>query len=297
MTGNDQFARSLRATIERSGLSLAEISHRLRSFGHVISPAALSTWQSGRRQPDPVRSLEVLAGLETVLDLSPDALQDLLREPRPRGRSLRHTEIADFLPEPGPLRTAFSELGFTSAHSFPHERFVHLSLLADSSRPMQVVTFQVMVRALEDGPCRVPAVQQAGEEEPNEQPEVVALEGCTVGRRLAWPEDRTYGTEILVSRYLEAGQQAFFSYRIHFPMPARNVTVVTYALSRRAQDFMVEAEFRGERPQRCEQFRIVDGGQEESEPVRWGAGNRIQTAESGFGPGKLGLRWQWPEEI
>src|SRR5699024_1780950 len=97
-----------------------------------ISPAALSTWQSGRRQPDPVRSLEVLAGLETVLDLSPDALQDLLRKPRPRGRSLRHTEIADFLPEPGPLRTAFSELGFTSAHSFPHERFVHLSLLARS---------------------------------------------------------------------------------------------------------------------------------------------------------------------
>src|SRR5690625_6555183 len=51
--------------------------------------------------PDPtlLPYTTLFRSLETVLDLSPDALQDLLREPRPRGRSLRHTEIADFLPE------------------------------------------------------------------------------------------------------------------------------------------------------------------------------------------------------
>lgn len=62
---------------------------------------------------------------------------------------------------------------------------------------------------------------------------------------------------------------------------------------------MVEAEFRGLLPQRCEQIWIVgggQGGQEESASIRLGAGHRLQAAESGFGPGMLGLRWQWPDD-
>lgn len=299
MIENWEFAPVLRVSIERSGLSLAEICQRLRSFGHVLSPAALSTWQSGRRQPDPVRSLGILAALEGVLDQPPDALLDLLRSSRPRGRSLRHTEIADFLPEPGPLRRAYSELGFASASSFPHERFVHQSLILDAASPVQVVTFQIMVRALLEGPCRFPAVQQFELTEPNVEPQVVPLEGCSVGQRMVWPQERTYGTEILIDRHLESGQQAFFSYQIRFPVAAREINVVNYALPRRSQDFMVEAEFRGLLPQRCERIWIVDGrrgGQEESTPIRLGAGHRLQAAESGFWPGMLGLRWQWPDD-
>lgn len=296
MGENGAFAPALRAIIEHSGFSLAEISQRMRSLGHVVSPAALSTWQSGRRQPDPVRSLGLLAGLETVLNQPPDSLLDLLRSPRPRGRSLRHTEVADFLPGSAAFRRAYSELGFSTPSSFPHERFVHESLIVDASRPVQVVTFQIMVRALEEGPCRFPSVQHFTPDEPNIEPEVIAREGCTVGRRLAWPEARTYASEILIERYLEPGQQAFFSFEIHFHASFRDVTMVNYALPRRSRDFMIEAKFGGPlRPEHCERIWLVDDGHEQTRPAQLGADNRIQTAESGFGPGMLGLRWQWPD--
>lgn len=297
MAEDDEFAASLRTAIERSGMSLTEITHRLRSFGHVVTPAALSTWQQGRRKPDPVRSFEILASLETVLDQPPDALLELARAPHPRGRAMRHTEVAAFVPDSEPLRRAYAELGFIAESSFPHERFVHELLVIDSESSVQVLTFQIMVRALVDGPCRFPAAQQFTPEEPNVEPRIVPLEGCSVARRLAWPEDRTYATELLINPYLEAGQQAFFSFQIHFRAEARDVLEVNYALPRRSQDFMVEAEFRGPlRPVDCEQYRHTGGGREESAPVRLHRGALLQAAVSGFGPGMLGLRWRWPED-
>lgn len=296
MAEDEGIAAALRSAIARSGLSLTEITHRLRSVGHVVSPAALSAWQQGRRKPDPVRSLGILASLETVLDQPPDALLELARAPRPRGRSLRHTEVAAFVPDSEPLRRAYAELDFTTVASFPHERFVHVSLVLDGESSVQVVTFQVMVRALVDGVCRIPAAQQFTSEEPNVEPRVIPLEGCSVGRRLAWPEDRTYATELVVNRYLEVGQQAFFSFQVHFRSEARGIRDVNYAVPRRAPDFMVEARFRGPLvPVDCEQFRRADGDREDSAPVRLNRDRLLQAAASDFGPGMLGLRWQWPE--
>src|SRR5699024_12154154 len=76
-------------------------------------------------------------------------------------------------------------------------------------------------------------------------PRVIALEGCSIGRTLAWPERRTYGSEILIDGHLEVGQQAVLAYRMEMSAKERNVRGMFYTVPRRAHDIMIEIEFRG----------------------------------------------------
>lgn len=296
MVGSDEFAVALRTAIGHSGMSLSEIAQRLRGRGRGVSVASLSHWQSGRSLPESPNSLGALAALEELLGQSPDDLMGLLRAPRPRGRAMQHAEITDFIPESVPIRDALEELGFGAPETRPHERFVHERLVVDSSRSWQVATFLTMVRALEDGPCRLPSVTQLAPDEPNLAPEVTALSGCTLGRRLAWPDRRTYATEIVVDGAMEAGQQAVLGFQVAYRAASPFMTEATYAVPRRAHDLMIEVEFRGpEMPIHCERYQRTAAG-EVSAGVRRDLVDRIQVAESGFGPGMLGLRWEWPAQ-
>src|SRR3954470_12026440 len=86
--GDNQFAEALRSAIRSSGLSLDRIQARLRARGTPVSIAALSYWQSGKRQPERNDSLTALAELETILKLPAGSLLALLPPPRPRGKQV-----------------------------------------------------------------------------------------------------------------------------------------------------------------------------------------------------------------
>ncbi|WP_262414467.1 hypothetical protein [Streptomyces sp. ST1015] len=81
MHGERPFHEELRAAIAASGLSLDRIHERLRLRGVPVSAATLSSWQSGRHQPERRRSLSALAVLEDVLSLPPASLSARLAPP------------------------------------------------------------------------------------------------------------------------------------------------------------------------------------------------------------------------
>lgn len=296
MPSGSEFPETLRTAIHRSGLSLGQISQRLRSRGRPVSVASISHWQSGRSRPDGPQSLGALAALEEILAEPPGTLLNRVGPPRQRGRAAQHSEISGFVPASHEVRDALATLGFVGPHDYPHERFVHQLTVIDGNSSVQNTTSRIMIRALREGKGRLPAVQVLDESEPNVPPRIVPLEGCSVGRTLAWPDRRTYGTEILIDGHLEAGQQAVIAYRMELTAEESHLRGMYYTVPRRAHDIMIEVEFRGPgSPVSCERYRRNADG-ETVLPVRLDANDRIQVAESSFGPGLLGLRWEWDDE-
>jgi transcriptional regulator with XRE-family HTH domain len=292
-----QFARALRLAIGRSGLSLVQISQRLRAGRRPISVATLSNWQSGRSLPGGDQSMGVLAALEELLGQSPESLTALVGAPRPRGRSVKATSFVGARTGKEVFREALLELGFETPQQYAHERVFQQFAVIDSSRDVQVFTNRLTVRALESGRCRLPAVYVLDPTEPNIAPTYTALEGCTTGRRVSWPDRRAYGVEIVIDGQLDAGQVATFSYRVEMHAAATDITGALYSLPRRAHDVLLEVEFRGpRRPELYERYRRTDTD-ESVTPQHPDRRDRVQIAESRFGPGSFGLRWTWGDGL
>src|SRR5699024_4436633 len=184
----ERFAAEMRSAIEQSGLTLTAISKLLRTLRRPVSVASLSNWQSGRSLPGGEQSLGVVAALEELLGRSPDSLADLVGGPRLRGRTVRTTSFLGHRSSKEVFNDALRELGFTSAQQYAHERVFHQIATIDSTQPVQSFDFRLIVRALESGVCRLPAVYVLEPTEPNVAPHFVPLEGCSIGRRVVWPE-------------------------------------------------------------------------------------------------------------
>ncbi|GAA4529309.1 helix-turn-helix transcriptional regulator [Brachybacterium paraconglomeratum] len=293
MGEGERFASALRESIEQSGLSLTAISQRLRARHRPVSVATLSNWQSGRSLPGGVQSLGVVAALEELLGKAPDDLADLVGAPRPRGRSFRPASFVGRTGRREVFHRALDELGFDAPQQYAHERVFQQHVVIDSSRDVQRFDYRLTVRALESGVCRLPAVHLLEPTEPNVAPEFIPLEGCTVGRRVVWPEHRAYGVELKVDGVLDAGQVATLAYRVEMKAAATDLTSAMYSVPRPANDVLLEVEFRGDRkPIGCERYRRTDAG-ESVTSVRLDRRGRFQVSDARFGPGTFGLRWEW----
>lgn len=293
MGEGERFASVLRESIELSGLSLTVISQRLRARHRPVSVATLSNWQSGRSLPGGEQSLGVVAALEELLGQPPDALADLVGAPRLRGRSIQPASFVGRSGRREVFHRALGELGFEAPQQYAHERVFQQHVVIDSSREVQTFDYRLTVRALESGICRLPAVHLLEPSEPNVAPEFIPLEGCTVGRRVVWPEHRAYGVELKVDGMLDAGQVATLAYRVEMAAKATDLTAAMYSVPRRANDVLLEVEFRGDRkPLGCERYRRTEAG-ESVMPVRLDRRDRLQVSDARFGPGTFGLRWEW----
>lgn len=291
----ERFAGVLRAAIEHSGLSLTAISQRLRARHRPVSVATLSNWQSGRSLPGGDQSLGVVAALEELLGRPPDSLADLVGSPRLRGRAVQSTSFLGRRTSKEVFREALDELGFAAPQQYAHERVFQQFGVIDSAHDVQRFDYRLTVRALESGICRLPAVHVLEPTEPNHAPQYIALEGCSVGRRVVWPERRAYGVELKIDGHLDAGQVATFAYRVEMKAAATDMTAAMYSVPRRANDVLLELEFRGDRkPVDCERFRRTEAG-ESVTSVRLDRRDRMQISEARFGPGTFGLRWSWEE--
>src|SRR5699024_9759367 len=211
---------------------LTAISQRLRTRRRPVSVATLSNWQSGRSLPGGEQSLGVVAALEELLGRSPDSLADLVGGPRLRGRTVRTTSFLGHRSSKEVFNDALRELGFTSAQQYAHERVFHQIATIDSTQPVQSFDFRLLVRALEPGVWRLPAWYGLEPAQPNVARDFVPLEGCSIGRRVVWPEQRVYGGELRVDGRLDAGQVVSFAYRVELSAQATDMTAVVYSLPR-----------------------------------------------------------------
>lgn len=293
---DERFASELRGAIEHSGLTLTAISQRLRARHRPVSVATLSNWQSGRSLPGGEQSFGVLAALEEMLGRSPDSLAKLVEGPRLRGRSVATTTFFGRRSTRQVFHDALQALGFATAQQYAHERVVHQLATIDSTRAVQRIESRLLVRALETGICRIPAVYVLEPTEPNVAPLFHPVQGCSIGRRVHWPEHRVYGVEFMVDGRLDAGQLASLSYQVELNSPATDMTAAVYSLPRRANDVLLEVEFLGERrPLDCVRYQRTEAG-ESTSPVRLDRRGRLQVSEARFGPGTLGLRWGWEDD-
>lgn len=235
----------------------------------------------------------MVAALEELLGKAPDALADLVGAPRLRGRSVQPASFVGRGGRREVFHRALGELGFEAPQQYAHERVFHQHVVIDSTREVQRFDYRLTVRALESGTCRLPAVHLLEPSEPNVAPEFIPLEGCTVGRRVVWPEHRAYGVELKVDGMFDAGQVATLAYRVEMKAKATDLTAAMYSVPRRANDVLLEVEFRGDRkPLGCERYRRTEAG-ESVTPVRLDRRDRLQVSEARFGPGTFGLRWDW----
>ncbi|MDO5662732.1 MAG: hypothetical protein Q4G40_08560 [Brachybacterium sp.] len=290
----DQFSSALRDAISRSGLTLSRLRDRLAHHGVVVSVASLSSWQSGHRHPERESSLDAVAALEDILGEEPGSLQGLLGPARVSKRPLNKDDLDLWVPRQGGAREALVALGFTRSEDLPHEIFVHEFVQVDLVTGDLTITMQIMVRALQDGPCRFPSIHVFDEPGPVVEPSFTPIYGCEIDARLHLPHKRTFGAAVCVDGPMEAGQLAMFSFRIDLVTDPMTVDAIEYAVLRRARDVFLEVEFTGTR-HGVDAVRYLHERKERQEsPVRLDVRNRIQNSASSFGPGRVGLRWGWP---
>ncbi|GAB3874177.1 hypothetical protein GCM10029964_015710 [Kibdelosporangium lantanae] len=288
----NEFAHALRSAIAARGLPLDRLRERLVHRGHSLTSASLSYWQSGRSRPERGASLAALRDLESILEVPPGSLTDLLGPPRPRGRWT-----------PGPVRPAMPafwsspaavESALSEVDTRWDDRLTRISqhdevFVGPSGEELAFVSHQVL-RAEVDGPDRWVVIAHLDEHD-RPLPRIVARRGCSVGRVVAEPS-----LGLLVAE-------------LRFPALARGETVITehalvnqgpYPLATNyerkfrlpVRQYVLEVAFDpGALPVSCARRTCLDDGSVRVEGVR--VGERVHGVVLNFGPGCFGFTWEW----
>jgi hypothetical protein len=270
------------------GVSLAWLHQRLVERGHPVSPAALSYWRSGRSQPERRTSREALVEIEHLLRVPPGGLVERLGPsrrpgPRPAERTLR-----ELFAEHPAMERALAALGFAGLYDELVEQLRHLVVEVDGDGLVSRVQVRAVMQARRDGARRTPLLMTRDDR--GRVPTFVPVAGCRVGRRV---EDAdVYAAELVLDRELAKGEGSPFELAIVLPEPLADTWFDHYA-ARRLSELLVWVRFDpGRVPSRVERYTIVDG-EESSGALELGDGSTAHTLARGFGPGVLGLRWDW----
>lgn len=291
---DDDLAPALRSAIEDAGLSLRALRDALATSGHRVSTAALSSWQSGSRAPTSEASLAAVEALEVILGTEPGRLRDAVGPRRRGGRRPRYDDLGLHMPPTSAAAIALERLGFVTEEDTPHELVVVQTLGLDARSPWATLDFDILVRALRTGPVRLPSVHTFDHDEVAVPPQIIPLRGCRIGPELSMPEARTFGTALVLDDDSQAGDTRFCSYRVRWRADPRATRRVTYSVSRPVEEILVQADFAGGlSPVGTTRFVSFAEDGDERDRVPMNASHRVQTTAHGFGPGVIGLAWDW----
>jgi len=282
------FPEAFAEALAMRGVSLSWLHQRLVERGHPVSPAALSYWRSGRSQPERRTSRDALAEIEHLLRVPPGGLVSHLGPsrrpgPRPAERTLRDM----FAEHPG-METALAELGFEGLYDELVEHVRHLVIDVDRDRRVSRVQVRAVMQARRDGARRTPLLMTA--DESGRVPTFVPVAGCEIGRRVE--DGDVYAAELLLDHELAKGETSPYELTIELPEPFVDTWFDHYA-ARRLTELLVWVRFdAGRVPSRVERYTI-DDGDEQCEVLELGEGSTAHALARGFGPGVIGLRWDW----
>lgn len=289
MSGS-QFHVAFGAALKRRQVTLAWLQQRLSDRGRPVSVTALSYWRSGRSQPERGTSRDAVEEIERLLGVPPGGLTELIgpsRRPGPKQPELTPAEI--FESTPG-IRPILSALGFVGLHDDLTEHIRHLTVDVDADGCTAGLQARTMTRARHDGARRLPmilALDDAGR-----APTFVPVAGCSLGRQETDEESGVFGVELLLDRELADGQTHMLEVHVMLPEPSTDAWIEHFA-ARRLAELLVWARFDPTRlPSRVERYVQTDD-EETAEAFILGGGTTAHTMERGFGPGSLGLRWDW----
>lgn len=288
--GETTFPEAFATALTQRGVSLSWLHRRLVERGHPVSPAALSYWRSGRSQPERRTSHDALGEIERLLRLAPAALTSKLgpsRRPGPRPGEKSVREI--FADTPG-VQEALESLGFEGLYDELAEQLRHITVDVGPSGSATTVLVRAIMQARRDGARRTPLVVTL--DGTGRAPRFVPLAGCSLGRQRTDHAAGVFAAELLLDRPLAHRETCMFELRVELSEPSRDTWFDHYA-ARRIGELLVWVRFDpSRRPARVERYVRVDDS-EESEVVELGDGTGAHALARGFGPGILGIRWEW----
>lgn len=290
MIGETSFPEAFARALTQRGVSLSWLHHRLVERGHPVSPAALSYWRSGRSQPERGTSRDALGEIERLLRLAPGALTSKLgpsRRPGPRPGEKSVREL--FADTPG-VQEALESLDFEGLYDELAEQLRHITVDVDASGHATTVLVRAIMQARRDDARRMPLIVTL--DDAGCAPRFVPLAGCSLGRQHTDLASGVFTTELLVERPLARGESCLFELRVELSEPSGD-TWFDHYVARRISELLVWVRFDpSRRPTRVERYTRVDDV-EQREEVLLGDGTGAHALARGFGPGLLGIRWEW----
>lgn len=209
------FAEALHRAVQASGLSFRALAEAVTVRGTPVSPPTLRSWAAGRSHPTRSGSLQVLAGLEEVLELGPGMLQRHLQ------RDVDPSKVADV-----PILQRLTEL----ARGFLRDwdcvdvqgliRDLTVSTLLLESASDGHVHHCTVLRAIHSGVDRtVIGVDGTGWVDPAQWRASAVVRGARI-ERVAELEDGLLLVELVLPRPLHADETTVID--IACPLPPRS---------------------------------------------------------------------------
>lgn len=292
------FSKALRAALTASGYSLDQLSGELRRRGTPVSVSALSNWQTGENHPERAASIAAVATVEAVLGVPPRSLITLIpprrtRGRRPTGAGLPHQLLWRY---PEAVTRLLGRLDATPQElTVPARLSRGLKVRIDESGYEQETRARMVLQAGRDRVERVLTVMRV--HSLPQPPQVIAIEGCRLGRFRAEAAASIYAVELLLHRPIDPGELAVVEYATRLP-PGQPETRSTMRVQPGARDLTYQVSFHPDRlPVRCASFFQPAYDQ----PVR--IGKQRCGAELAYGfqvvlldpePGIHGVSWEWP---
>lgn len=287
------FAAALRRALAADGLSLTEVSRRAAAEGMAIDIALVASWVAEQSVPVGPDQLRVVVQLERLLHREPGELISQLVAPRPRRqRLLTELDEATYLARGSEIRRILQQrqlrqLGLNAIE-------IDETTYVDADRLERVLVGRETLS------CGVPQQQRFPiinlmDEATTGCPKVDALSGCRVVHEHRDTDIGLVVAELSLDRSLIFGEEAEVCYRVNYPpisgvsfnrlrsvlVPAESVTV-RVVFDERAL------------PERV--FAVLkEGGLDVDYPIELVDGVAT-VSRAPFGPGVLGVTWDWGNE-
>ena len=287
------FADALRAAIAESGLSLDRIGYRLRRHGTPISLSTLSSWQSGRRQPERAASLAALGRLEELLGVRAGALVALVGPRRARGRRgfADAPDLVSAYQDWDPIASLLGEFDTGS-----DDLLIRLSqydrLTVGPDGRLRQLYSRALVRAAAHDLGSAIVIDQADDGNPSV---IRPMRGCTLGTVRTNREAGLVIAEIRLPRPLQRGELFLLEHVVEFTPPYPRDQESSRLLRLPVRECVLDVEFtRPMLPARCVQFTGAEAAEVERVLTLDGE-DRACAMWVDVEPSVLGMRWEWPE--
>lgn len=284
------FAHALREAVAARGLSLDRVRAHLLEYGHDVSVATLSYWQTGRSVPVRRSSVQALGALEVILEVPRGSLAGRLRSTRGRGAERVPAPLAEH-----PAAAALIDrLGLTWDGAYQSIETVDIVSLGPDRRPRQHLVREI-IQAHRDGFQRLAVVHTS----PGPMRRVVPISGenCRVARVLYDDDAQVTVAELVLDQVLQSGDPYLFEYRIvaqeqdpRPPLSWRRTFPTPMRLGAIEVSFLPD-----DRPQQVRGVTRPDGGAEQERHLVT-RGDCVMLMVSDWGPGEIEIAWEWPAD-
>jgi hypothetical protein len=289
----DGFAAVLGRAVEARGLSLSALQRRLADRGHQVSTGTLSYWRSGQRQPEKPASIDAVAEIEELLGLDSGDLRSRIGPSRRPGPPLPQVEDGGAAPPDVPVRDSLRRLGLSEVGQQLQDVTLHVTLDVDADRQMTRQTVRTMLRATAGGAQRW--FHYIFAERPVAHPLAVdRVAGARLGSCDMRPEVGLFTSELVLPRPLSVGETAIIETSTPLVDLGGHDTRYLHHVDRRLSEVVIWVRFDAAAlPTRCTQTVQPLHEPAVETPLDLGGVDTVHVAARWFGPGSVGLTWEW----